>query len=59
MKEIIIQIGLRLEDTLHRKIKIISAYERRSMNTQIEYAIQTYIENYEAKHGEIVFPEKK
>lgn len=48
-----IQTGLRLEEGIYEKAKVISAKERRSLNNLFEYAIQKYIEDYENKHGTV------
>ena len=48
-----IQTGLRLNETIYEKVKVISTREQRSMNNFIEFVIQRYIEEYECKNGEI------
>lgn len=50
-----VQTGLRLNETIYEKAKIISAREQRSLNNFIEFVIQRYIEEYEDQNGEIQF----
>ena len=51
-----IQTGLRLNETIYEKVKVISTGEQRSMNNFIEFVVQRYIEEYERKNGEIEIP---
>jgi len=53
-----IQTGLRLKETTYEKAKILAAQEQRSFNNLVEYVVQRYIEDYEAKNGIIQIPEK-
>jgi hypothetical protein len=48
-----IQTGLRLESDLLRKITYVAKYEKRSLNAQLEYVIQCFVEQYEAEKGTI------
>lgn len=48
-----VQTGLRVEEDIYEKAKVISAKERRSLNNLFEYAIQKYIEDYENKYGTV------
>lgn len=52
-----IQVGLRLNATLHEKIRFLSTKEQRSLNNMMEYALQRYIDEYERENGEIPLPE--
>lgn len=51
--------NLRLADELDYKIKVISKKEQRSKNKQIEYVLQEYIKEYEAKNGKIELEEEE
>lgn len=48
-----IQTGLRLSETLYEKARTLSLKENRSLNNLIEYVMQRYIDDYEAKNGVI------
>ncbi len=48
-----IQTGLRLQETTYEKARSLSVLERRSLNNLIEYAVEKYIQDYEALHGPI------
>lgn len=45
--------SIRLDCELMGKLKIIAEIEKRSLNMQIEYALEYYIKEYEKLHGEI------
>lgn len=48
---------LRLSDELYEKTRYLAYVERRSINGQIEHALQSYIESYEREHGPISLPD--
>ena len=48
-----IQTGLRLEESVLRKITYIAKQETRSLNAQMEHAVKKFIQEYEAQYGEI------
>ncbi len=48
---------LRLPESTYEKIRYLAFLERRSMNMQIEHALETYIAAYEEDHGEIIPPD--
>ncbi len=52
-----IQTGLRLNETAYNKLRVLCARESRALNNLIEYVLQQYIEDYEAKNGVIQVPE--
>ncbi|MCL2556654.1 MAG: hypothetical protein FWE03_06560 [Firmicutes bacterium] len=47
---------IRLEKDTHIKIKYIAEIKLRSLNAQMEYAIEKYIREFEKEHGEILIP---
>ena len=51
-----IQTGLRLDEVVYGKLKIIAKQENRSLNNLAEYVIQKYLAEYEAVNG-VVVPE--
>lgn len=51
MKE---QFSLRLESTDKKKIKIIAAREKRTLNSLIEYIVSCYIRDFERINGKII-----
>lgn len=48
-----VQTGLRLEETTWQKISYISKKNKRSLNSQIEYLVESHIEEYEKQNGAI------
>lgn len=48
-----IQTGLRLDEETLKKITYIAKRNRRSLNAQIEFAVQECIEEYEHRKGTI------
>lgn len=47
---------LRLPEDLYEKIRYLAYLEHRSMNMEIEYALQYYIEQFEKRNGPIDLP---
>lgn len=50
---------LRLEPEIMKKIRVLAAKDRRSINMQLCIAVESYLESYEKTHGEISLPEKE
>ncbi len=44
---------LRLPETTYEKVRYLAFKERRSINMQIEHALETYIAEYEKANGPI------
>lgn len=44
---------LRLPETTYEKVRYLAFVERRSINMQIEHALEVYIADYEKTHGAI------
>lgn len=49
---------LRLPEDLYEKVRYLAYFEHRSLNMEIEYALQQYIAQFEEKHGEIKIQEE-
>lgn len=47
---------LRLPNEMFLKIHAIAALEHRSMNKEIEFILDSYIQSYESEHGEVPLP---
>ena len=54
-----IQTGLRLNETIYEKLRVLSSRETRSLNNLIEHVLQCYLNEYEAEHGVIQIPDKE
>lgn len=52
------QLGIRYDDAVHRKLKVIAAYKGISLNRLIMSLFDTCIVDWEREHGEIEFPEQ-
>ena len=50
--------SIRVDDIWYEKLKAIATRERRSVNAQIEMAIEQLVRSYEAEHGEIVLSDE-
>jgi hypothetical protein len=48
-----VQTGLRLDEETLRKITYIAKNQKRSLNAQIEFAVQEAIEKFETSQGKI------
>ena len=51
-------LSVRLDEELLQKLRIVAAYEERSLNGQVLMIIKQRIAQYEAKHGEIELGKK-
>lgn len=45
--------SIRIDETLFSKLKIIATKEKRSINSQMEHAIEKCVENFEKEYGTI------
>ena len=54
-----IQTGLRLEEEMYEKLKVLSAQEGRTLNNMAEHIIRLYLLDYETRVGKIVRPSNK
>jgi hypothetical protein len=48
---------LRLPESTYEKVRYLAYVERRSINLQIEHALEIYIANYEKEYGPIEIPD--
>ena len=48
--------SLRISEDLLDKVKYIAEKSKRSANKEIEFALEQYVEAYEAEHGKIELP---
>ena len=49
-----IQTGLRLNELVYEKLKVISTFEQRSLNNLIEFIVQKYVDEYEQLNGSVL-----
>lgn len=54
-----IQTGLRLAEPLYEKVTVLAKLESRSLNNLIEYVLERYVADYEAKNGPVLPIEKE
>lgn len=52
-----VQTGLRLEEGLYEKLKILSELEGRSLNNLVEFIARRYVAEYEAQNGPLALPQ--
>ena len=50
-------LAIRYDDTVHRKLKIIAAYKKKSLSKYMTELFDTAIADWEREHGEIKIPE--
>ena len=48
-----VALQMRINETLHAKLKVIAEEENRFLNSQIEYFLKQGVIRYEEEHGEI------
>lgn len=56
MAVIKIQTGLRLEEELYEKVKLLADMEGRSINNLVEFITRQYVANYERQNGPLLQP---
>uniref|UniRef100_A0A7C5V684 Arc family DNA-binding protein n=1 Tax=Caldicellulosiruptor owensensis TaxID=55205 RepID=A0A7C5V684_9FIRM len=49
---------LRIPEKLLAKLRVVANINKRSVNKEIEFLIERYIEEFEAEHGEIKIEEE-
>lgn len=49
---------LRLPEALYEKTRYLAYLEHRSLNMQIEHALETYITEFEKAHGTLKLPDQ-
>ena len=47
-------VSIRMDETILQKLHVVSAYEGRSLNSQVNILIRDSIKKYESEHGDIV-----
>ena len=47
-------VSIRMDVTMLEKLHVVSAYEGRSLNSQVNILIRDSIKLYESEHGDIV-----
>ena len=52
------QLSIRYDDDIHRKLKVIAAYREKSLNTLIADMFRREVSDWEQEHGAIKFPEE-
>ena len=51
-------LGIRIDEELHYKMQYIAAYEDRSLNGEVLYALRQHARSFEKQHGPIPYPPK-
>ena len=51
------QLSIRYDDDVHRKLKVIAAYREKSLNSLIMDTLAREVSDWEREHGAIKFPE--
>lgn len=52
-------LTIRYDDEMHRKLKIIAAYQGISLNSLIQKSFDEVIHSWEATHGTLVLPDQE
>lgn len=53
MARIKVQTGLRLDEDLYEKVKIIAEADGRSINNLVEFIVRCYVAEHEKAHGPV------
>ena len=51
------QLSIRYDDDIHRKLKVIAAYKEKSLNALIQGMFRREVDAWEGEHGPIEFPD--
>lgn len=51
------QLSIRYDDDIHRKLKVIAAYCEKSLNSLIQDIFTREVNDWEKAHGVIEFPQ--
>ena len=51
------QLSIRYDDNIHRKLKVIAAYREKSLNSLIQDMFKREVTDWEKAHGAIEFPD--
>ena len=49
-----LQTVLRIEENVYEKIRVLARKDHRSINNMLEHILQSYIDEYELKHGTVI-----
>ncbi len=58
MKKEVIKFSLRVDSKTYKKIQYISEKNKRSINGQLDFIIESYIEKFEEVNGKIKITEE-
>jgi predicted HicB family RNase H-like nuclease len=51
-----IQFSIRLEDEIHAKLRVLSAFQNKSLNSVVTDAMKAHLDHWEQKHGPLPLP---
>lgn len=51
------QLSIRYDDDIHRKLKVITAYKEKSLNALLQELFKREVASWECEHGAIEFPD--
>lgn len=51
-----IQFSIRLDDSIHAKLRVLAAFQNKSLNAVVAEAMKSHLDQWEQKHGPLPLP---
>jgi predicted HicB family RNase H-like nuclease len=51
-----VQFSIRLEDDIHAKLRVLSAFQNKSLNAVVTDAMKAHLSQWEQRHGPLPLP---
>lgn len=51
-----VQFSIRLDDDVHAKLRVLAAFQNKSLNAVVSEAMMSHIDQWEQKHGPLPLP---
>ena len=51
-----VQFSIRLEDDIHAKLRVLAAFQNKSLNSVVAEAMKAHLDHWERKHGPLPLP---
>jgi predicted HicB family RNase H-like nuclease len=51
-----VQFSIRVDDDVHAKLRVLSAFQNKSLNAVVSDAMKTHLDQWEQKHGPLPLP---
>lgn len=52
----VVQFSIRTQDEIHAKLRVLAAFQNKSLNAVVTDAMRSHIDQWEQKHGPLPLP---